>query len=81
VGEAVESEKQNNKGKLEPIYMLKMHHSVRDDLLRYIKSGLKAEKAYLTVLEMCKRLAERNPEAYKLDLAISRRITLIQKLQ
>jgi hypothetical protein len=43
--EAVESEKQNNKGKMEPIckIKMKMHHSVRDDLLRYLKSGLKEE--------------------------------------
>jgi superfamily II DNA or RNA helicase/HKD family nuclease len=43
--EAVESEKQNNKGKMEPIckVKMKMHHSVRDDLLRYLKSGLKEE--------------------------------------
>ena len=43
--EVVESEKQNNKGKMEPIckVKMKMHHSVRDDLLRYLKSGLKEE--------------------------------------
>lgn len=43
--EAVESKKQNNKGKMEPIckVKMKMHHSVRDDLLRYLKSGLKEE--------------------------------------
>ncbi|MDF2872041.1 MAG: hypothetical protein K0R05_3616 [Anaerocolumna sp.] len=43
VVEAVESEKQNNRGKMEPIckVKMKMHHSVRDDLLRYLKSGLK----------------------------------------
>lgn len=45
--EVVEAEKQNNKGKMEPIckVKMKMHHSVRDDLLRYLKSGLKEEMA------------------------------------
>lgn len=45
VVEAVESEKQNNKGKMEPIckVKMKMHHAVRDDLLRYLQSGLKEE--------------------------------------
>ncbi len=43
--EAIEAEKQNNKGKMEPIckVKMKMHHSVRDDLLRYLKSGLREE--------------------------------------
>ncbi|MDF2540065.1 MAG: hypothetical protein K0S76_3086 [Herbinix sp.] len=43
--EAVKSGKQNNKGKMEPIckVKMKMHHSVRDDLLRYLNSGLKEE--------------------------------------
>ena len=45
VVEAVESEKQNNKGKMKPIckVKMKMHHAVRDDLLRYLKSGLKED--------------------------------------
>jgi superfamily II DNA or RNA helicase/HKD family nuclease len=45
VVEVVESEKQNNKGKMEPIckVKMKMHHSVRDDLFRYLKSGFKEE--------------------------------------
>ncbi len=43
--DVIESKKQNNKGKMEPIckVKMKMHHSVRDDLLRYLKSGLKEE--------------------------------------
>jgi superfamily II DNA or RNA helicase/HKD family nuclease len=43
--EVVESKKQNNKGKMEQIckVKMKMRHSVRDDLLRYLKSGLKEE--------------------------------------
>ncbi len=43
--ETVETRKQNNKGKMEPIckVKMKMHHSVRDDLLRYLNSGLKEE--------------------------------------
>lgn len=45
VVDVVESQKQNNKGKMEPICKVKMrmHHSVRDDLLRYLRSGLKEE--------------------------------------
>jgi hypothetical protein len=45
--EAIETDKENNKGKKEAIckIKMKMHHSVRDDLLRYLKSGLKEDMA------------------------------------
>jgi superfamily II DNA or RNA helicase/HKD family nuclease len=45
IADITESEKENNKGKKEAIckVKMKMHHPVRDDLLRYLKSGLKED--------------------------------------
>lgn len=43
--EAQDAEKENNKHKMETICKVtaRMHHAVRDDILRYLKSGLKED--------------------------------------
>ena len=43
--ESVNSEKEDNNGKMKPIakVKMKMHHPVREDLLRYLQSNISKE--------------------------------------